>query len=127
MHILWPRLEALVDAGLTKAIGVSNFNIQLLSDLLSYCRIKPACNQIEVHPCHAQDALITFLKDHEITPVAYCPIGRVLWEKMGVNLLEDELITQIAEKHQKTPVQIILNWNLSRGVVVIPKASGKVH
>ena len=46
---------------------------------------------------------------------------------MGTNLLNDELIVQLAEKHQKTPVQIVLNWNLSRGVVVIPKASGKEH
>ena len=50
MHKLWAQMEALVDAGLTKAIGVANFNLQLISDMLTYCRIKPACNQIEIHP-----------------------------------------------------------------------------
>ena len=53
MHKLWPQMEALVEKGLTKAIGVSNFNLQLLCDMLTYCKIKPACNQIEIHPGRA--------------------------------------------------------------------------
>ena len=50
MHVLWPRMEALVDKGLAKGIGVSNFNVQLLADMLTYCTIKPCCNQIQIFP-----------------------------------------------------------------------------
>lgn len=50
LHKLWPELEALVDEGLTKSIGLSNFNVQLIADLLCYSRIRPVCNQVELHP-----------------------------------------------------------------------------
>ena len=53
LHVLWPKIEALKTQGLTKAIGVSNFNVQLLADLLTYCSVKPACNQIQIFPNNA--------------------------------------------------------------------------
>ena len=62
MYKIWAAMESLVDKGLTKAIGVSNFNLQLLCDMLTYARIRPACNQIQIYPCHAQDELIQFMK-----------------------------------------------------------------
>jgi diketogulonate reductase-like aldo/keto reductase len=63
LHKLWAELESLVDKGLTKSLGLSNFNLQLTSDLLTYARIKPVCNQIELHPLCVQDGLIKFMKD----------------------------------------------------------------
>lgn len=82
MHVLWARLEGLVDKGLAKGIGVSNFNTQLLSDIMTYARHKPVCNQICLNPSCAQPDLVKFLVDHDITPVAYSPLGR-LGSKMG--------------------------------------------
>ena len=76
LHVLWPKLEALVDQNLTKSIGISNFNIQLVADLLTYARIKPVVNQIELHPLNPQTELVKFLVDNDIQPVAYCPIAK---------------------------------------------------
>ena len=61
LHILWGNLEVLVDRGLIKSLGVSNFNVQLLADLLTYARHKPVCNQIELHPYNTQVELLRFL------------------------------------------------------------------
>lgn len=75
LHITWKALEAQVKAGRVKSIGVSNFNVQLLLDLLSYAEIKPACNQVEVHPYLTQEDLVKFCKKNDIEIVAYCPLG----------------------------------------------------
>ncbi len=63
LHLLWGDLEALVDKGLTKSLGVSNFNLQLTADLLTYAKHKPVCNQIELHPFVVQEDLVKFLFD----------------------------------------------------------------
>jgi len=76
LHVLWGQLESLVDKGLTKSLGLSNFNLQLIADLLCYARHKPVCNQIELHPFVVQEELVKFLFDQHIFPVAYCPLGR---------------------------------------------------
>jgi len=62
VHVLWPKLEALVDAGLVKSLGVSNFNLQMMADLLCYCRIKPVVNEIELNPTNTQESLVSFMK-----------------------------------------------------------------
>ena len=62
MHVLWPKLEALVDAGLVRSIGVSNFSLQMLADLLCYCRIKPVVNEVELNPTNTQEELVRFMK-----------------------------------------------------------------
>lgn len=76
MHVLWKELESLVDMGLVKGLAVSNFNLQLLSDLLCYAKHKPVCNEIELHPFCPQFELVKFLKDQNILPIAFCPLGR---------------------------------------------------
>ena len=63
VHVLWQKLEAMVDAGLTKSIGVSNFNLQMLADLLCYCRIKPVANEIELNPTCTQPELVRFMQE----------------------------------------------------------------
>lgn len=75
-HVLWAELERLVELGLTKSLGVSNFSVQLLSDLLCYAKIKPVCNQIQLFPGCAQEDLVKFLHSQHIVPVAYSPCGR---------------------------------------------------
>ena len=107
MHVLWAKMESLVKKGLTKGIGLSNFNTQLLGDILTYCKIRPACNQIQIYPCHAQSDFISFLKAQNIVPVAYSPIGRVgasFGPISKVNLWEDKLIVSLAKKYKRTPV-----------------------
>ena len=131
MHVLWPKMEALVDSGLAKSIGVSNFNTQLLADIMTYCLIKPACNQIQIHPMCAQEELVDFLMAHNIMPVAYSPIGRI-GQASGptINILEHDdtgLLETMGTKYGKTAYQIILNWGLARGYAVIPKASSLKH
>ena len=121
MHKLWPSLERLVDLGLTKSIGLSNFNLQLTSDLLTYARIKPVVNQIELHPLLAQTELVRFLKDHDIVPVAYCPIVRQ-GDPKTAHAHEHPYLKSLAEKYGKSVTQIMLNWALVRGTVPIPKS-----
>ena len=126
LHVLWPRLEACVDKGLTKAIGLSNFNLQITSDLLTYCRIKPVCCQIELHPYNTQVEYVKFLLDHKIQPVAYSPVGRTGALAEGqAEIAKQPLIVELAAKHGKSPCQVMLKWGLQRGHVVIPKAASE--
>ena len=74
IHKAWPQMEALVEKGLVRSIGVSNFNVQMLWDMLTYARIPPAVNQVEIHPLNAQEELVRFCHDHKILPTNYCPI-----------------------------------------------------
>lgn len=75
MHVLWAKLEKLVELGLTKAIGVSNFNVQLLADCLSYAKIKPQVNQVELNPLCVQEDLVAFMKSVNVVPVAFSPVS----------------------------------------------------
>jgi len=124
MYIIWRQMEDLVRAGKCKSIGVSNFNVQSIVDLLTYAEIKPVCNEIEVHPYLTQEDLIGFCKKNNIEIVAYCPLGRNILgnpETGAKTLFEEPVIQELSAKYNKAPSQIILNWHLSRGYVVIPK------
>lgn len=76
LHVIWKQLEGCVEKGLVKSIGVSNFSCQLLCDLLSYAKIKPAVNQIESHPYLPQDNLVKFCQKHKIHVSAYCAMAK---------------------------------------------------
>lgn len=76
LHIYWKQLEGCAEKGLTKSIGVSNFSCQILCDLLSYAKIKPAVNQIENHPYLPQDHLVKFCHRYNIHVTSYCPLAR---------------------------------------------------
>ncbi|KAG2393826.1 hypothetical protein C9374_003590 [Naegleria lovaniensis] len=112
----WEEMEKLVQEGLVKSIGVSNFDLGLIYEILSFAKIKPACNQVECHPFLAQNHLLKGLKD--IALVAYSPLGHM---HEGSPVHHSKII-EIAEKHLKTPAQILLRWNIQRGCVVIPKS-----
>ena len=103
LHVLWAEMEGLVDLGLTKAIGISNFNMLLIMDLLSYARHKPVINQIELNPFINQKELVKFLIDQNIRPVAYCPLARPSGETSSAGeipqLNENEGLIKIAERH----------------------------
>ncbi len=125
-HKVWAELERLVDAGLIKSIGVSNANVTVILDLMSYARIKPVVNQIELHPYLVQNDLVAFFEKLGIKLMAYSPLSAPNWpyrdERLkNINLLADPVITSIATKHGKTPAQVILNWHLKRGHLMIPR------
>uniref|UniRef100_A0A7S2H8S5 NADP-dependent oxidoreductase domain-containing protein n=1 Tax=Octactis speculum TaxID=3111310 RepID=A0A7S2H8S5_9STRA len=116
----WRTLEALVDEGKVRNIGVSNYNEVELRDLLSYARIKPAVNQVELHPRLPQVSLVNFCAQNGIAVTAYSPLGR--GDLKGASLLSDPIVGKIAKAHAVSPASVILRWNLERGVAVIPKS-----
>ena len=116
----WTAMEKLVDEGKVKSIGVSNFNIKNLKDLLSYCRIKPVVNQVELHPYLPQTELVDFCKQHDILVTAYSPLGS---KPEPGTVMFDPVITDIATANGKTPAQALISWAIQRGTQVIPKSS----
>jgi len=120
------ELEKAVDMGLVKHIGVSNFDQNQVDKILKHCRIRPLNNQIEIHPFLAQNELIEHHRKNGITVTAFMPLGRVNWTKdeNGINLIQNKTICSIAAKHSVTPAQILLRYQLQRGVLVIPKRNG---
>ena len=111
----WKALEKLYKDGRVRAIGVSNFHIHHLKDLMADAEIKPMVNQVEYHPHLAQTELLEFCKAEGIQMEAWSPL------KQG-ELLSEPTIVEIAEKHGKSPAQVILRWDLQNGVVTIPKS-----
>ncbi|XP_043555046.1 aldo-keto reductase family 1 member A1-B [Chiloscyllium plagiosum] len=121
----WKAMETLVKKGLVKAIGLSNFNSRQIDDIISTATIKPAVLQIECHPYLAQNELIGHCQKHGLVVTAYSPLGSSdrLWKVPDEPvLLEDTNIKAIAEKHGKSPAQVMLRWQVQRGVVAIPKS-----
>lgn len=119
----WKAMEGLVEKGLVKSIGVSNFTTTMLLDLLTYAKIKPVMNQIELHPYNTQSELVDFCKYKDIAVTAYSPLGRQGVKTIeGPKLFDESIIQALAVKHKKTPAQILLNWAISRGTIAIPKS-----
>ncbi|KAI9311919.1 NADP-dependent oxidoreductase domain-containing protein [Dichotomocladium elegans] len=116
----WRAMEQLVKDGLVESIGVSNFTIAMLEEILKNCEIPPAVNQIEIHPGLPQEELVAFCKKHNIVLTAYCPLAR--FSKSGPAVINHPSVLQVAEKYQKTPAQVLLNWGIARGYAVIPKS-----
>lgn len=114
----WKAMEKLVDEGLVKSIGVANFTAPMLIDLLSFAKVKPVMNQIELHPYNAQNDLIGFCHIQGVQVTAYSPLGSV-----NAPLLKDKSVVSIAESHQCSPAQVLLAWAVQRGTAVIPKSS----
>ena len=121
MHEVWKTFEKLQADGLTKSIGVSNCNVMLFIDMLAGAKVKPVMNQIENNPYLAQNRLVEFTKRFGCETTAYAPMGASSFT--GNDLLKDETLSAIAEKHNATPAQISLAWNINRGVIVIPKST----
>ena len=108
LRAMWETLESLVDEGKIRNIGVANYNQRELRELLSYARIKPALNQIEIHPRLPQWDLVRFCHEHKIATTAYSPLGR------GA-LIDEPTIVHLAATHGVSPASVLLRWNLQRG------------
>ena len=114
----WRALEDLYDEGVLRAIGFSNFYPDRLVDLASFARIKPMVNQIETHPHLQQTEAKKWMDKYNIFHEAWAPFGE------GRNgLLDEKVISEIAEKYGKTPAQVILRWHIQRNTIVIPKST----
>ncbi|WP_155593927.1 aldo/keto reductase [Lysinibacillus cavernae] len=111
----WKALEDLYEQGKIKAIGVCNFTVSHLQNLLSFARIKPVVNQVEFHPRMQQTELRSFCEQHQIQLEAWAPL-------MQGGLLEDATISNIATKYGKTNAQVILRWDVQNGIITIPKS-----
>ncbi len=112
----WKAMEELYEQGRIRAIGVSNFLVPQLQHLLRHARIKPMVNQFEFHPELVRPELLKFCQENNIQPEAWSPLmlGRVK---------DIPVLQALAAKYQKSPVQIVLRWDIQKGVVTIPKSS----
>ncbi|MFP3323321.1 aldo/keto reductase [Planococcus sp. SIMBA_160] len=112
----YKAMEKLYKDGRVKAIGVCNFQPEHLQRLLDECDVPPVLNQIECHPYLAQNDVKEFCAQHDIFVEAWSPLDQ------GGEVLQDEVIQQIAEAHKKSPAQIVLRWHLQNNTIVIPKS-----
>ncbi|CAK9200936.1 unnamed protein product, partial [Sphagnum troendelagicum] len=129
---VWAELEHFVEKGLIKSIGVSNFSSKKLESLLSYAKILPAVNQVEMHPCWQQKQLREYCKNKGIQITAYSPLtspapGAEVYFNQRISVLKDPIILAIAEQHAKSPAQIALRWIIETGCIPVPKSFNKSH
>ncbi|KAK9875409.1 hypothetical protein WA026_007803 [Henosepilachna vigintioctopunctata] len=156
---IWKEMEKQMNSGLTKSIGLSNFNKAQIEMVLQHCSIKPSCLQIELHAYLQQNELVDFCKKNDIIVMAYSPLGsrsvtsgnakqglrktnKPLDEVLRIfnmlclskylifrvdlpDVLSNPMIQKIAKKHSKTEAQIVLRFDVQRGVIPIPKSSNE--
>lgn len=114
----WRALEDAYDAGKLKAIGVSNFYAHVLANFCETVRIKPMVNQVELHPYFTQSDALETMKYYNVQPEAWAPLGGGRYKPY-----ENEILKGIASAHNKSVAQVVLRWNVQRGVTVIPKST----
>ncbi|MEN1986899.1 aldo/keto reductase [Paenibacillus hubeiensis] len=112
----WRALETIYASGKVKAIGVSNFQVHHLQDLMKDAKVVPMVNQVEYHPRLTQQEVGDFCREHGIQLEAWSPL-------MQGQLLDHPLLREIADKHNKEVAQVIIRWDLQNGVVTIPKST----
>lgn len=116
----WRAFEELQETGKIRAIGVSNFLVHHLENLLPYCKVIPAVNQLELHPGYLQEETVAYCRDRGIVPEAWSPIGRS-------RLRNNALLVELAEKYNTTVAHLCLVFDYAEGFVVLPKSSQKAR
>jgi D-xylose reductase len=124
----WQAMEELVDAGLVRNIGVCNYNVSLLRDLLSFARIKPAVLQVELHPYLTQDKLLRFCRENGIAVTGFSPLGAASYVALNMagpqdSVLVQPVVEQAARRLGKSPAQVVLRWAVQRGTAIVPKTA----
>ncbi|GAB1318522.1 Glycerol 2-dehydrogenase (NADP(+)) [Madurella fahalii] len=120
----WRAMEKLADSGKARAIGVSNWTIEGLQKLLKFARIKPAVNQIEIHPFLPNSELVDFCLQNGIMPAAYSPLGsQNQVPSTGETVRENAALNAVAKHSGHNLAQVLLAWGLRRGYIVLPKSS----
>lgn len=112
----WHKMEETYKSGRAKAIGVSNYTVRHLEELLSECTIKPTVNQVELHVFLQQPELLEFCKKHDIAVEAYSPLAH----GHGLN---NPVLQEIASNYNKSTAQIMLRWCIEQGLIVLPKST----
>jgi 2,5-diketo-D-gluconate reductase A len=112
----WKTLEEFKADGRSRSIGVSNFQVAHLERLAGEADVVPAINQVELHPYFLNEAVDRYGREHGIATQAWSPIAQ------GA-VLDDPVITDIAERHGRTPAQVVLRWHIERGNIVFPKST----
>lgn len=118
----WRELEELYLAGRVKAIGVCNFDRQMMEMLLRFARVKPMIDQFERHPMFQQSETADFCRKSGVRIMCYSPLAR-----MDPRLLDNPVLKDIAEAHGRSVGQVILRWNIERGDVPIPASRSQCH
>ncbi|KNA25033.1 hypothetical protein SOVF_010000 isoform A [Spinacia oleracea] len=123
----WKAMEALCDSGRVRAIGVSNFSVKKLEDLLKVARVPPAVNQVECHPMWQQAKLHEFCRSNNIHLSGYSPLGSQSSEANKTRLLADPILNMVAEELGKSAAQVTLRWGIQMGHSVLPKTSNETR
>ncbi|KAJ3763244.1 Aldo/keto reductase [Lentinula raphanica] len=113
----WKQMEALVKKGKVKTIGISNFSVKKMEEILPSAEIIPAVNQLELHPYNPQHELLAYCRAKGIVPEAYSPLGST-----NSPLLKDDVVVKIAEKHSVQPSDVLLGWLVAHNIVALPKS-----
>ncbi|MBO4456352.1 MAG: aldo/keto reductase [Butyrivibrio sp.] len=121
----WRQMEELYDAGLVKAIGMSNMTISKLEQVLPLCRIKPSALEMECHPSFQQQELFDYAVSHDIVPIGFCPIGspsRPERDRCSTDVADTQLpeVVEVAKTHNVHPAVICIKWAVQRGMCTIP-------
>lgn len=111
----WRAMEDLFRSGRCRAIGVSNYGIHQMEELLQACTVRPAVNQMELHPFCTRPALVSYCLSHGIQMQAYSPLTKG-------NRLRDPTLMEMAARYQKSTAQLLIRWSLQKGYIVLPKS-----
>eukprot|EP00741_Cyanophora_paradoxa_P023755 tig00021617_g22946.t1 len=112
----WRAMEEAYEAGLCRAIGVSNFTVSHMQELLATCRVPPSVNQVELHPALQQRELVQWCRERGVQIEAYSPLG------VG-HLLKEAAVLSVAGRRGASPAQVLIRWGLQKGYVVIPRSA----
>ncbi|KIK70051.1 hypothetical protein GYMLUDRAFT_34493 [Collybiopsis luxurians FD-317 M1] len=123
----WKDMEKLLGTGKVKSLGVSNFSIKTLKQLLPYCSVKPVVNQVELHPFLPQHALKAFCESESILLTAYSPLGRPAGPDQAISIFNNATVKQLADKLNVDIGQMLISWGVQRKIVVIPKTENETR